>query len=136
MKYTILIVEDNAPIRENTSELLELSNYTVVTANDGKDGLDKAMAFAPDLILCDIQMPLMNGYHLLEHIRNEPSLKKTRFLFFTASSEPKDVSKGLNMGANDYIVKPFKGEELLDKIRLQLEIMGDIITDGPAHPIS
>jgi CheY-like chemotaxis protein len=136
MKHSILIVEDNAPIRENTSELLELSNYTVVTANNGKEGLDKALAFAPDLILCDIQMPLMNGYHLLEHIRNEPSLKKTRFLFFTASSEPKDVSKGLNLGANDYIVKPFKGEELLDKIRVQLEIMGDIIPDKPAYPIS
>lgn len=136
MKHSILIVEDNAPIRENTSELLELSNYKVVTANDGREGLDKAIAFTPDLILCDIQMPLMDGYHLLEHIRNEPTLKNARFLFFTASSEEKDISKGLNLGANDYIVKPFKGEELLDKIRLQLEIMKEFITDNPAHPIS
>ncbi len=135
MKHRILIVEDNAPIRENTSELLELADYTVITANDGLEGLDKALQFTPDLILCDIQMPLMNGYHLLQHIRKEPSLGNSRFLFFTASSEPMDITKGLNMGANDYIVKPFKGEELLDKIRLQLELRGEIIPEIPAHPI-
>lgn len=117
MKHKILIVEDNQPIRENTSELLELYNYTVLTANNGEEGLDMAIQQTPDLILCDIQMPVMNGYHLLEHIRKLPYLNKSYFVFFTASSEKKEIEMGLKMGANDYIVKPFSGDELLSKLK-------------------
>lgn len=117
MKQKILIVEDNEPIRENTSELLELSHYTVLTATNGKDGLTVALRQIPDLILCDIQMPGMNGYYLLERIREQPSLKRSRFVFFTASSEKKEIEKGLLMGADDYIVKPFTGNELLAKLK-------------------
>lgn len=116
MKHKILIVEDNEPIRENTVELLKLSNYDVVTACNGEEGLGIAMQQSPDLILCDIRMPVMDGYHLLEHIRQQPSLSNSRFVFFTASSEKKDIDAALKMGADDYIVKPFTGDELLDKL--------------------
>lgn len=120
MKHKILIVEDNDPIRENTTELLELSDYAVVTANNGEDGLKIALQQPPDLILCDIQMPVMDGYHLLEHIRKQSSLNKSRFIFFTASAEKKDIEAGLRMGADDYIVKPFRGDELLQLIEKHL----------------
>ena len=116
MKYKILLVEDNEPIRENTIELLELSNYDVVTACNGKEGLGIAMQQSPDLILCDIRMPVMDGYHLLEHIRQQPSLSNSRFVFFTAKNKKKDIDVALKMGADDYIVKPFTGDELLDKL--------------------
>jgi CRP/FNR family cyclic AMP-dependent transcriptional regulator len=117
MKHKILIVEDNGPILENTIELLELSNYEVVTASNGKEGLDIAMQQIPDLILCDIKMPVMDGYHLLEHIRQKPSLNSSHFVFFTASSEKKDIEMAMAMGATDYIVKPFTGDELLGRIK-------------------
>lgn len=117
MPYKILLVEDNKPIRENTVEILELSQFSVLSACNGKDGLAMAQAHIPDLILCDIQMPMMDGYHLLEHVRQLPALAHSRFVFFTASAEKKDIQKGMKMGADDYIVKPFTGEGLLDKLR-------------------
>lgn len=121
MKQKILLVEDNGPIRENTAELLELYNYTVSSASNGEEGLEMAMQQTPDLILCDIQMPVMNGYHLLEHIRKLPSLNSSRFVFFTASCEKKEIEMGLLMGADDYIIKPFTGDELLNKLKKLLE---------------
>jgi CheY-like chemotaxis protein len=120
MKQNILIVEDNLDIRENTTELLELFNYKVFSASDGEKGLNMAMLQTPDLILCDIQMPVMNGYHLLEHIRQLPSLTNCRFLFFTASAEKKEIEMGLLLGADDYIIKPFTENDLLDKVRKYL----------------
>ncbi len=121
MKNIILVVEDNEPIRDNTIELLELSNYKVISACNGKEGLCLALEQIPDLILCDIQMPEMDGYLLLELIRKEPSLAHSRFIFFTASAEKKEISKGMDMGADGYIVKPFSGEELLLKIKALIE---------------
>jgi CheY-like chemotaxis protein len=116
MKHKILLVEDNEPIRDNTTELLELSNYHVITASNGQEGLNLALQQTPDLILCDIKMPVMDGYHLLEHIRQQTSLVNFRFIFFTASSEKKEIETAMAMGADDYIIKPFSGEELLDRI--------------------
>jgi CRP/FNR family transcriptional regulator, cyclic AMP receptor protein len=120
MKHKILIVEDNGPIRENTTELLELYNYTVTTATNGAEALNVALQQTPDLILCDIHMPQMDGYHLLRQIRKQSSLSSTRFIFFTASAEKKEVEEGMQMGADDYIVKPFAGDELLDKVKIHL----------------
>lgn len=120
MNYKILLVEDNEPIRENTTELLQLSNYSVFTACNGKEGLECALAHMPDLILCDIQMPEMNGYLLLQQIRQHSALDDCRFVFFTASSEKKEVDAALKMGADDYIVKPFTGERLLEVLETML----------------
>lgn len=124
MKQKILVVEDNGDIRENTTELLELSDYSVLTANNGKEGLDMALQETPDLILCDIRMPVMNGYNLLENIRKQPSLKNSRFVFFTASCEKKEIEMGMRMGADDYILKPFTEEELLGKLK---KLLGPIL---------
>ena len=117
MKHKILLVEDNEPIRENTTELLEFGSYNVSTACDGEEGLNMALQQAPDLILCDIQMPKMNGLHLLRTIRQNDFLKNTFFVFLTASSEKKEIQMALEMGANDYIVKPFTERELMDKLK-------------------
>ncbi|HET7115958.1 MAG TPA: response regulator [Hanamia sp.] len=117
MMHKILLVEDNEPVRENTTEILELSGYKVLSACNGKDGLNIALKQIPDLILCDVQMPVMDGYVLLENIRQSHSLAHSRFVFLTASGEKKDIQKGMQMGADDYIVKPFTGEELLEKLK-------------------
>ncbi len=109
----ILLVEDNTPIRENTSELLELANYEVLSACNGQEGLEIALKENPDLIICDIMMPEIDGYHLLEILRRQPVFRNTPFLFFTASAEKSEISKGLDAGANDYITKPFDPDQLL-----------------------
>jgi CRP/FNR family transcriptional regulator, cyclic AMP receptor protein len=116
MQNKILIVEDNVSILENTIELLELSNYTVVSASNGRVGLTVALQEKADLILCDIIMPGMDGYNLLKHIRKTRLLQKTKFIFFTASAEIKEIEDGMRLGADDYIIKPFMGDLLLSKI--------------------
>lgn len=117
MKYKILLVEDNSDIRENTSEILELNNYIVFTAANGKEGLAAALKKRPDIILCDIKMPVMDGYHLLQHIRQQPTLNNSIFIFFTASCEKKDIESAFKMGADEYIIKPFSGDQLLYKLK-------------------
>ena len=120
MKQYILLIEDNDFIRENTSELLELSNYEVVTARDGKEGLEMIQAKNPGLILCDIMMPQMNGYEFLKIVREEYQLTSIPFIFFTASSEKKDIEEGLQMGAIDYMIKPIDSNDLLNLIQKHL----------------
>ncbi|THU39534.1 response regulator [Niastella caeni] len=112
----ILLVEDNNAIRENTCELLELANYTVLSACNGKEGLDMALKEKPDLIICDIMMPEIDGYHLLEILRRESFFENTPFVFFTASAEKSEIKKGLDAGANDYITKPFDADDLVQLI--------------------
>ncbi|OQP63934.1 histidine kinase [Niastella vici] len=109
----ILLVEDNTEIRENTSELLELEHYRVFPACNGQEGLEIALKEKPDLIICDIMMPEIDGYHFLEILRRESFFENTPFLFFTASAEKSEIQKGLDAGANDYIIKPFDADELL-----------------------
>jgi len=112
----ILLVEDNDAIRENTTELLELANYVVVPACDGRQGLVMAQREKPDLIICDIMMPEIDGFHLLQLLRRDSFFEKTPFIFFTASAEKTEIKKGLEAGANDYIVKPFDADELVQLI--------------------
>ncbi len=121
MKRCILLIEDNDPIRENTAELLELSEYEVIVARGGKEALEMMISVKkPDLILCDIMMPEMNGYEFLKIIKQEYQLTSIPFIFFTAYTEKKDIEKGLQMGASDYIVKPFEPDELVQRIRKHL----------------
>ena len=116
----ILLIEDNELIRENTTELLELANYIVLPACDGKEGLAMARQEGPDLIICDIMMPEIDGFHLLEILRRDSSFENTPFLFFTASAEKSEIKKGLESGANDYIVKPFDADDLLKLVEKYL----------------
>lgn len=112
----ILIIEDNDDICSNTAELLELSNYKVITAENGKIGVEKAILEKPDLIICDIMMPVLDGYGVLHAIHKNEAIKNTPFIFLTAKSERSDFRKGMELGADDYITKPFTGTELLNAV--------------------
>lgn len=127
MEHLILLVEDYAPVRENTIELLELFGYRTITACNGREGLAAALINIPDLILSDIQMPGMNGLVLYKLVREHASLDQTRFVFFTASFEKTDIEFAMLMGADDYIVKPFTGEILLQVMQKHLPTNSEAI---------
>ena len=116
----ILIIEDNKDVRESTADLLELSGYKTETASDGKVGVEKTLQFQPDVILCDIMMPEMDGYDVLETLSKSQKTAGIPFIFLTAKSEKSDFRKGMNLGADDYLTKPFKEHELLDAIVARL----------------
>lgn len=113
---TILLIEDNDDIRNNTAEILELSKYNVIMAENGKEGVEKALEFTPDLIICDIMMPLLDGFGVLHTIHKNESIKNTPFIFLTAKTDRSDLRKGMEMGADDYITKPFNATELLNAV--------------------
>lgn len=117
----ILLIEDNQDVRENTAEILELANYEVCSAEDGKKGLKIALQTQPDIIICDIMMPELNGYDVLRHLNKNKTTASTPFIFLTAKTERTDVRKGMNLGADDYLTKPFDESELLDAIASRLK---------------
>ncbi len=121
MKKKILIIEDDTIVRENTAEILQLANYEVITAENGKVGVEKANLFKPDLIICDILMPVLDGYGVLQIIVRNSELQKTPFIFMTAKTSHEDVRKGMDLGASDYITKPFEESELLSAIASRLK---------------
>ncbi len=118
---TVLLIEDNDEIRENTAEILELAMYNVFTASNGKEGVEKAIDVKPDLIICDIMMPILDGYGVLHTIQKNESIKNTPFIFLTAKESKADFRKGMELGADDYITKPFDGTELLNAIDRRLK---------------
>ncbi|WP_424964329.1 response regulator [Ekhidna sp.] len=120
-KKRILVIEDQDDVRENIIELLELSNYEVDAAPNGKEGVKKALALPPNLILCDIMMPEMDGYEVLYILSKNPETTSLPFIFLTAKAEKTDFRKGMNMGADDYITKPFEEMELLGAIERRLK---------------
>lgn len=117
----ILLVEDNDEIRENTAEILELANYDVVTAPNGKAGYEELMRQPFDLVICDIMMPVLDGYGLLHLVNKNVKLRGIPFIFLTAKTERNDFRKGMEMGADDYITKPFHEIELLNAIESRLK---------------
>jgi len=117
----ILLIEDNEALRENTAEILSLANYEIFTAENGKIGVEKALLNPPDIIICDIMMPVLDGYGVYQIINKNPSLQHIPFIFLSAKSERTDLRKGMEMGADDYITKPFSDVELLNAIRARLE---------------
>jgi CheY-like chemotaxis protein len=117
----ILVIEDNLGVRETTADLLELANYRVATAENGKIGVEKARQFEPDIIICDIMMPELDGYGVLYFLSKDAKTASIPFIFMTAKSEKSDVRKGMNMGADDYLTKPFEEMELLDIIETRLK---------------
>ncbi len=118
---SILLIEDNDEIRENTAEILELAMYNVYTAENGKVGVEKALDLKPDLIICDISMPILDGYGVLHAIQKNETIKNTPFIFLTAKTERSDFRKGMELGADDYITKPFEGTEILNAIDSRLK---------------
>lgn len=130
---TILLIEDNPDIRENAAEILELSNYRVLVAENGKLGLEMALQHHPDLILCDIMMPVLDGYGVLHALQRNEHTRNTPFIFLTAKTERMDYRKSMDMGADDFITKPFSGTELLNAVDGRLKKMKSIkdeITSG------
>lgn len=117
----ILVIEDNTEVRENIAEILELSNYKVFTAANGKAGVQVAVKEIPDLIVCDIMMPELDGYSVLHLLSKHIETYGIPFIFLTAKSEKTDLRKGMEMGADDYITKPFDGIELLNAIEVRLK---------------
>lgn len=117
----ILIIEDNNDIRENVVEILELTGYEVESAENGKKGVDVALKFHPDVVLCDIMMPEMDGYDVLQALNTHPETQATPFIFLTAKAERTDVRRGMELGADDYLTKPFDDAELLRAIESRLK---------------
>ncbi|PWJ33679.1 response regulator [Sediminitomix flava] len=117
----ILLIEDNPEMRENTAEILELSGYDVLTAENGKIGVELAKNQKPDLIICDVMMPELDGYGVLFVLSKDPETASIPFIFLTAKAEKSDFRKGMSHGADDYLTKPFDDVELLDAIESRLK---------------
>src|SRR6478736_281578 len=118
---TILVIDDNNDLRENTAEILDLAGYKTLTAENGKRGVDLAIKEKPALIVCDIMMPELDGYGVLHLLRKHPDTQQIPFIFLTAKTERSDFRKGMEMGADDYITKPFEDIELLNAVEMRLK---------------
>jgi CheY-like chemotaxis protein len=118
---SVLVIDDNADIRENTAEILELAGYKTFTAENGKKGVEAAQREKPDVIVCDIMMPELDGYGVLHLLRKNENTANIPFVFLTAKTERSDFRKGMEMGADDYITKPFEDIELLNAIEVRLK---------------
>lgn len=116
----ILLIEDNAEIRENTGEILSLANYRVISAENGKVGVEMAQKEKPDLIICDIMMPELDGYGVLHILSKKEETASIPFIFLTAKTEKTDIRKGMNLGADDYLTKPFDDTDLLNAVEARL----------------
>jgi CheY-like chemotaxis protein len=113
---TALIIEDNADILENTTEILTLAGFKVITAVNGREGVAAAENNKPDVILCDIMMPELNGYEVLNALKRNPLTADIPFIYVTASAEKSEVMKAMEMGASGYVRKPFDVSDLMNAI--------------------
>ncbi|MEY3366999.1 MAG: hypothetical protein RI973_154 [Bacteroidota bacterium] len=113
---SILFVEDNLEILENTLEILELNGFRAIGAYNGVEGMELAIKHRPDLVISDIQIPKMDGYGLLEKLRQHPQTARIPFIFLSASAQREDIEKGRISGADAYLVKPVSADDLLSAI--------------------
>ena len=118
--YRILIIEDNADVRDNICDILGLAGYEVASSTTGKHGIAKAADWRPHLILCDVMMPDLDGYGVLKILTAREDTRQIPFVFVTAKSEQEDLRRGMNLGADDYVTKPFYKDELLRVIEVRL----------------
>lgn len=116
----ILLIDDDQPVRSGIRDLLEVKDYTVFTVDNGIDGIRIAQEINPDLILCDIMMPVMDGYQVLSELKKEPSTMFIPFVYLTSKIDMADMRYGMGMGADDYIVKPFAAKDLYRSIETRL----------------
>jgi DNA-binding NarL/FixJ family response regulator len=117
---TILIIEDQPDMRHSLATILRMENYTVLTAVNGRDGLAMATQQEPDLVICDVMMPEMNGHEVLAAVRGDARIAATPFIFLTAKGEARDLRTGMNMGADDYLTKPVTASDLLASVAARL----------------
>lgn len=120
MSKKVLLIEDDQTVRENTAEILELSDYDVETAANGELGIQSAIQFQPDIIVCDIMMPKLDGYDVLKALSQHPKTKRLPFIFLSAKTDRNDIRKGMNLGADDYLTKPFEEEDLIHAIESRI----------------
>jgi DNA-binding response OmpR family regulator len=116
----ILVIEDESQILANVQEILELNDFSVITATDGEIGLELATTKKPDLIICDIMMPGLSGYEVLTELRKNPQSANIPLIFLTAKTERSDIRQGMGLGADDYITKPFEPLEILEAVKSRL----------------
>ena len=121
MGKKILVIEDEQNIRENLIELLELSGYEMSGASNGIEGVKAAKSVQPDLILCDVMMPEMDGYGVLQTLSADTEIAHTPFIFLTAKADIEDLRKGMRFGADDYLTKPYNTSELLAAIEVRIK---------------
>lgn len=117
---TILLIEDQPDMRENLATILEMEDYSVVLAENGREGLNLARDRRPDLVICDVMMPEMDGYLVLQSLRRDPATATTPFIFLTAKGEKGDLRAGMNLGADDYLTKPVTAIDLLAAVEARL----------------
>src|SRR3972149_11504568 len=117
----VLVVDDESDIVSTIQYRLKFCEFDVITASNGKEGLEKAANEKPDIILLDINMPVMDGHEMLERLKNRPDLKDTPVIMLTAYSDRKDIAKAADLGIADYVTKPFDFTELMEKISNALE---------------
>jgi DNA-binding NarL/FixJ family response regulator len=122
----ILIIEDQPQMRQNVALILELNGYEVLVAADGREGVALAFSQCPDLILCDVMMPVLDGYGVLHALRKEESMRGVPFIFLTAKGEKTEQRTGMNLGADDYLNKPCSEADLLSAITVRLRRNRDI----------
>jgi len=123
MRTKILIIEDEPSIRNNVTEILEMENFSVLPTDNGREGVELAQDEMPDVILCDVMMPEMDGHAVLQKLRSDRNTARIPFIFLTAKGELEDLRAGMNLGADDYLIKPVKVRDLLAAIRTRLERM-------------
>lgn len=129
-KKKVLVIDDNNDVRENISELLMLADYHVITAENGQEGINLALDYLPHIIVCDIMMPVLDGYGTIHVLSKNPKTSNIPFIFLSAKTEHADLRKGMELGADDYLSKPFTGTELLNAIESRLkkyELLSKII---------
>lgn len=131
MSHHILIIEDEEFLRLNLAEILEIKGFTTSQAENGVAGIKLAKEMNPDLVLCDIMMPDMDGYATIKHFNEDPKLLGIPFMFLTAKAQKEDFDKGMGLGADDYITKPYQTKELISRIETRLRKVKKINSIGP-----
>lgn len=122
----VLVIEDDYNVRSSIRELLASNEYEVFCASDGDEGIQLAKHIKPNLILCDIMMPKLDGYEVLKRFKNESSLGSTPFIFLTAKAEISEIREGMGFGADDYVTKPYRAVDLLKAIKARLDRFSEV----------
>jgi DNA-binding NarL/FixJ family response regulator len=126
----ILVIEDNPQIARSLDTILGMEGFEVAVATTGPGGVEAALRLRPDLVLCDVMMPGFDGHEVLRQLRADPEASLTPFIFVTARAERGDQRAGMNLGADDYLTKPFTRDELLEAVRSRLERTGTLRAGG------
>lgn len=133
MNKRVLLIEDDKTVRENTAEILDLSDYTVFTARDGEEGVALAKEKLPDIIVCDVMMPKLDGYGVLAQLAEDDNTVEIPFIFLSAKTDHKDIRRGMDLGADDYLTKPYEEEDLINAIESRIAKTEILKTKHAAH---